>query len=81
MATAPDYLRFAQMLLNGGELDGVRILSEVRTGLVTIYMCVSPHYTTLRSQWMIGDVKGAATAALCMDSILYMTRNITHMST
>jgi CubicO group peptidase (beta-lactamase class C family) len=24
--TAPDYLRFAQMLLNGGELDGVRIL-------------------------------------------------------
>src|SRR5688572_27797627 len=25
--TAPDYLRFAQMLLNGGELDGVRVLS------------------------------------------------------
>ena len=24
--TAPDYLRFAQMLLNGGQLDGVRIL-------------------------------------------------------
>ena len=24
--SAPDYLRFAQMLLNGGELDGVRIL-------------------------------------------------------
>ena len=24
--TAPDYVRFAQMLLNGGELDGVRIL-------------------------------------------------------
>lgn len=24
--TAPDYLRFAQMLLNGGELDGARIL-------------------------------------------------------
>lgn len=30
MATGPDYLRFAQMLLNGGELDGVRVLSEVR---------------------------------------------------
>ncbi len=28
VATAADYLRFAQMLLNGGELDGVRILSE-----------------------------------------------------
>ncbi len=25
--TAPDYLRFAQMLLNGGELAGVRVLS------------------------------------------------------
>src|SRR5687768_5673960 len=24
--TAPDYIRFAQMLLNGGDLDGVRIL-------------------------------------------------------
>jgi CubicO group peptidase (beta-lactamase class C family) len=27
VSTAPDYLRFCQMLLNGGELDGVRILS------------------------------------------------------
>jgi CubicO group peptidase (beta-lactamase class C family) len=26
VSTVPDYLRFAQMLLNGGELDGVRIL-------------------------------------------------------
>src|SRR5476651_1276390 len=26
-STAPDYLRFAQMLLNGGELDGARILA------------------------------------------------------
>ena len=26
-STAPDYLRFCQMLLNGGELNGVRILS------------------------------------------------------
>lgn len=25
-STVPDYLRFAQMLLNGGELDGVRLL-------------------------------------------------------
>ncbi|MFP6584748.1 MAG: serine hydrolase domain-containing protein [Candidatus Hydrogenedentota bacterium] len=28
LCTASDYLRFAQMLLNGGELDGVRILKE-----------------------------------------------------
>jgi CubicO group peptidase (beta-lactamase class C family) len=27
LSTAGDYLRFAQMLLNGGELDGVRVLS------------------------------------------------------
>ena len=27
VSTAGDYLRFAQMLLNGGELDGARILS------------------------------------------------------
>ena len=26
VSTAADYLRFGQMLLNGGELDGVRIL-------------------------------------------------------
>jgi len=28
VGTAGDYLRFAQMLLNGGELDGVRVLKE-----------------------------------------------------
>jgi CubicO group peptidase (beta-lactamase class C family) len=28
VSTASDYLRFAQMLLNGGELDGVRILGR-----------------------------------------------------
>jgi CubicO group peptidase (beta-lactamase class C family) len=28
VSTAPDYLRFCQMLLNGGALDGVRVLSE-----------------------------------------------------
>ena len=28
VSTAADYLRFAQMMLNGGELDGVRIVSK-----------------------------------------------------
>jgi CubicO group peptidase (beta-lactamase class C family) len=28
VSTAPDYLRFAQMILNGGELDGVRLLKR-----------------------------------------------------
>jgi CubicO group peptidase (beta-lactamase class C family) len=35
VSTARDYLRFAQMLVNGGELDGVRILSRKTIGLMT----------------------------------------------
>lgn len=33
--TAQDYLRFARMLLNGGELDGVRLLSPKTVALMT----------------------------------------------
>lgn len=36
VSTAMDYLRFSQMLLNGGELDGVRILSPKTIELMTI---------------------------------------------
>jgi CubicO group peptidase (beta-lactamase class C family) len=35
VSTAPDYLRFCQMLLNGGELDGVRILTPATVALMT----------------------------------------------
>lgn len=35
VSTAGDYLRFTQMLLNGGELDGVRILSPTTVKLMT----------------------------------------------
>jgi len=35
VSTAADYLRFSQMLLNGGELDGVRILSPRTAALMT----------------------------------------------
>ena len=35
VATARDYLRFSQMMLNGGELDGVRILSPKTVDLMT----------------------------------------------
>src|SRR5262249_40439879 len=35
LSTATDYLRFAQMLLNGGELDGVRVLSRPTIKLMT----------------------------------------------
>jgi CubicO group peptidase (beta-lactamase class C family) len=34
-STAPDYARFAQMLLNEGELDGVRILGKKTVELMT----------------------------------------------
>ena len=35
VSTAADYLRFCQMLLNGGELDEVRILSRATVRLMT----------------------------------------------
>jgi hypothetical protein len=35
VSTASDYLRFCQMLLNGGELDGVRILSPAMVRRMT----------------------------------------------
>lgn len=35
VSTAHDYMRFAQMLLNGGELDGVRILGPATVKLMT----------------------------------------------
>jgi CubicO group peptidase (beta-lactamase class C family) len=35
-STAEDYLRFAQMLLNGGELNGVRILSPSTVALMRV---------------------------------------------
>jgi CubicO group peptidase (beta-lactamase class C family) len=36
VSTAPDYLRFCQMLLNRGELNGVRILSRKTVELMTV---------------------------------------------
>jgi CubicO group peptidase (beta-lactamase class C family) len=35
VSTASDYMRFAQMLLNGGELNGVRILAPATVALMT----------------------------------------------
>lgn len=35
LSTSSDYLRFCQMLLNGGELDGVRILSPKSVALMS----------------------------------------------
>jgi CubicO group peptidase (beta-lactamase class C family) len=39
VSTAPDYVRFCQMLLNGGELDGVRILKKA-----TVELMRYPHH-------------------------------------
>ena len=39
VSTAPDYIRFSQMLLNGGELEGVRILKKE-----TVELMRSPHH-------------------------------------
>jgi CubicO group peptidase (beta-lactamase class C family) len=36
LSTAPDYMRFAQMLLNGGELDGVRLLGRKTVEFMTM---------------------------------------------
>ena len=36
LSTARDYLRFSQMMLNGGQLDGVRVLSRKTVGLMTV---------------------------------------------
>ena len=35
VSTAADYLRFAQMLLNGGQVDGTRVLSRTTVALMT----------------------------------------------
>ena len=44
VSTADDYLRFAQMLLNGGDLDGVRILSPK-----TVDYMLADHLSGLRA--------------------------------
>ncbi|HEY2284269.1 MAG TPA: serine hydrolase domain-containing protein [Streptosporangiaceae bacterium] len=36
VSTMPDYLRFCQMLLNGGELDGVRVLGRKTVELMSL---------------------------------------------
>jgi CubicO group peptidase (beta-lactamase class C family) len=49
LSTASDYARFLQMLLNGGELDGVRVLSPK-----TIELMVSNHVGTLYQEGRLG---------------------------
>jgi CubicO group peptidase (beta-lactamase class C family) len=48
--TATDYLRFCQMLLNGGELDGVRILSRQ-----SVELMVTPQVDNIPLSFMPGQ--------------------------
>ncbi len=49
VSTAADYLRFCQMLLNGGELEGVRILKTE-----TVELMHYPHQQYHREGWAYG---------------------------
>jgi CubicO group peptidase (beta-lactamase class C family) len=49
LSTAPDYARFLQMLVNGGELDGVRLLSPK-----TIELMMSNHVGALFNEGHTG---------------------------
>ncbi|MCK5121576.1 MAG: beta-lactamase family protein [Methylococcales bacterium] len=47
LSTAYDYFRFAQMLLNKGELDGIRLLSRKTIELMTATNHIGKHDATL----------------------------------
>jgi len=47
LSTAYDYFRFAQMFLNNGELDGVRLLSRKTVELMTATNHIGEHDATL----------------------------------
>ncbi|HSH74510.1 MAG TPA: serine hydrolase domain-containing protein [Longimicrobiales bacterium] len=58
VSTVPDFLRFAQMLLNGGELGGARILSERTVREITRNGLADDILRTRRggSGWALGNV-------------------------
>jgi CubicO group peptidase (beta-lactamase class C family) len=51
LSTAPDYYRMLQMLLNGGELDGVRVL-----GRKTVEFMTANHIADLASERSLGGL-------------------------
>ena len=52
VSTARDYFRFSQMVLNGGELDGVRILSRKTVEMITA------NHTGDKEIWLAGPGYG-----------------------
>jgi len=56
VSTVPDFLRFAQMLANGGELDGVRILRPSTVEEITRNGLPDDIVATRRTGWGLGNV-------------------------
>lgn len=54
VSTVDDYMRFTRMLLNGGELDGVRILSENTVAFMTQDQMTNEQYYSMQ----YGSTKG-----------------------
>mgnify|MGYP001422088692 CR=1 FL=1 len=52
VSTARDYFRFNQMMLNGGELEGVRVLSRKTVELMTV------NHTGDHDVWLVGPGHG-----------------------
>ncbi len=65
LSTVPDFLRFSQMLLNGGELAGVRILSERTVEMITGNGLPEAILQTRRggTGWALGNVEVVVDAA------------------
>ena len=63
VSTVGDYLRFCQMMLNGGELDGVRLLSPKTVALMTTGQ-LPPERTTYLHGFMPGYGVGLGFAVL-----------------
>jgi CubicO group peptidase (beta-lactamase class C family) len=71
VSTAADYLRFCQMLLNGGELDGVHILSPATVRRMTTN-ALPPAPRVLGQMFALGDdltiIHGAAPAQTALQA-------------
>jgi len=61
-STPGDYLRFCQMLLNGGQLDGVRLLSRKSVELMT-----APHVDSIPLWFLPGQQYGLGVAVQADD--------------
>jgi CubicO group peptidase (beta-lactamase class C family) len=65
LSTPGDYLRFAQMLLNGGELDGVRVLSrESVTEMTRNHL--PPELTPIEGAQLVDSGYGQALAGVVL---------------